>query len=99
MGNGRAQIRVNYEGEYLDPIRTTLHKRIWAKSMLINMDNRIIHIIRGRVNINKGVAYVNINSLMNCPHIIDEIIEASTLGNSTELTSMTHIKAVTMISD
>ncbi len=35
---------------------------------------------RGRVNVYKGVAYVNINSLMNCPHIIDAIIEASNIG-------------------
>ena len=77
------KFEVNYEGEYLDPINKNdlTHKRIWAKEYANKYgQSDYTYYPRGRVNINKGVAYVNINSLMNCPHIIDAIIEASNIG-------------------
>lgn len=74
---------VNYEGEYLDPINKNdlTHKRIWAKEYANKYgQSDYTYYPRGRVNINNGVGYVNLNSKMNCPHIIDAIIEESNIG-------------------
>ena len=74
---------VDYQGNYLEPINknSLTHKRIWAKdyARVYNQEDYTFY-PRGRVNIHKGVAYVNLHSDMNMPHIIDSIIEKANIS-------------------
>ena len=70
------KVLVNYEGEpqeYYNK-REFTHKKLWAKDFK-DSGFEYYHYPRGRVNIYKGVVYINLNSKCNTPKIIDAIIK------------------------
>lgn len=73
---------VTYEGDYIDKVNKNdlTHKRIWSKEYANKYEQSdYMYYPRGRVNVSNGIAYVNINSNMNCPHMIDAIIQEANI--------------------
>lgn len=72
------KLPVNFDGEYYDKNdnkQNITHKKLWEKDYQNQFkDKSYTYFPRGRVNVYKGVAYVNIHSKCNLPKVINAIL-------------------------
>lgn len=74
------KIPCSYEGELGRKTKCRTHKEIWKPISDKYASVPYNYYPRGRVDIYKGVAYINIHSSMNKPFIIDRIISEYNLS-------------------
>lgn len=80
------KILVNYNGDPREPYnkREFTHKKLWARDFS-DSGFEYYHYPRGRVNIYKGIVYINLHSKCNTPKVINRIIKEYKLEKFSQL--------------
>lgn len=78
------KIPTDFNGNYLEEItskRALTHKKIWKEQYQKDYEGKsYTYFPRGRVGINNGTAYINVNSKCNTPNVINAVINEYNLS-------------------